>query len=185
MSKRHLIVVDVESTGLDPKVHVPIEIAAINVDTGEVLSFVPELTPEDLGQADPNALRINRYFERGVYQHALGRQESADMYDALWEFLRGNSLAGANPRFDMSMLIAGYSRLVCGQVAEPCHHRLPDVSSYVAGALGIYPAELPGLHECCMRLGVSNEVEHSALGDAKAAAECFRKAQAARNGRTA
>jgi DNA polymerase-3 subunit epsilon len=178
MSDRHLIVVDVESTGLDPKVHIPIEVAAINVDTGEMLSFVPHLAPDMLAQADPNALRINRYFERGVYRAALSEQETADMYDGLWAFLRGNTFAGANPRFDMSMLIAGYSRLVCGEVVEPCHHRLADVSSYVAGALGLYPGAIPGLVDCCERLGVTNESEHSALGDAQATVDCFRIASA-------
>lgn len=174
MSKRHLIVVDVESTGLDPKVHVPIEIAAINVDTGEVLSFVPYLSPNMLVLADPDALRINRYFERGVYKKALDEQGTANMYLGPWEFLRGNTLAGANPRFDAAMLVSGHDRFTTAKVEEPWHHRLPDVSSYVAGALGIYAAELPGLADCCERLGGVNDVEHSALGDAKAAAECFR-----------
>lgn len=178
MSKRHLIVVDIESTGLDPKKHVPIEIAAINVDSGEVLAFVPYLSLAMLAQADPDALRINRYFERGVYRNALPWHATADMYEALWEFLSGHSVAGANPRFDAAMLVAGYSHFTSSEVSEPWHHRLPDVSSYVAGALGIYPAELPGLHECCERLGVVNEAEHSALGDARAAAEYFRTAEA-------
>lgn len=183
MSKRHLIVVDVESTGLDPKVHVPIEIAAINFDTDEVLSFVPYLHPDKLRVADLDALRINRYCERGVYQSALDPKGTVEMYGALWEFLRGNSLAGANPRFDAAMLLAGYNAAMNpslpaapASAEEPWHHRLPDVSSYVAGSLGIYPAELPGLHECCQRLGVVNDEEHSALGDAKAAVACFRLA---------
>lgn len=183
MSKRHLIVVDVEATGLDPKVHVPIEIAAINVDTDEVLSFVPHLAPEKWLVANLDALRINRYCERGVYKNALTPHATGEMYGALWEFLRGNSLAGANPRFDAAMLMAGYNAAMnpAGtrvSTEEPWHHRLPDVSSYVAGALGAYPSELPGLHECCQRLRVVNDEEHSALGDAKAAAECFRKAMA-------
>jgi len=172
MSDRHLIVVDVESTGLDPKFHVPLEVAAINVDTDEVLSFVPYLSPDKLAQADPEALRINRYFERGVFKQALTHQATVDMYSALWEFLRGNTLAGANPRFDAAMLMEAAGN----GYGEPWHYRLADVSAYVAGALGIYPAELGGLADYCKRLGITNEVEHSALSDAKATAECFRRA---------
>ncbi|WP_269086387.1 exonuclease domain-containing protein, partial [Mycobacteroides abscessus] len=37
---RNLIVVDLETTGLGPQC-APIEVAAINVDTGETLEFVP------------------------------------------------------------------------------------------------------------------------------------------------
>lgn len=168
MSERHLVVVDVETTGLDPQFHVPIEIAAINVDTDEVLSFVPYLSPDKLAQADPDALRINRYFERGVYRQALTHQATQSMYESLWTFLRGNTLGGANPRFDAAMLMAADGRGI-----EPWHYRLADVSAYTAGALGVYPSDLPGLAVCCERLGVVNETEHSALSDAKATAACF------------
>lgn len=173
MSDRHLVVLDCETTGLDPNIHVPIEIAAINVDTEEVLSFVPYLSPDKLAQADPDALRINRYFERGVYKQALTHQATVDMYRNLWDFLRGNTLAGANPRFDAAMLMAAAGN----GLAEPWHYRLADVSAYVAGALGRYPASLGGLRDCCERLGVTNDVEHSALSDAKATVKCFRIAQ--------
>ncbi|OBJ24618.1 3'-5' exonuclease [Mycobacterium sp. 1245801.1] len=173
MSTRHLIVVDIESTGLDPKVHVPIEIAAINVDTGQTLIFAPYLTPEQILNVDPEALRINRYYERGVYKTAEKSEvANTNRYISLWNMLRGNTFAGANPRFDADMLVAATN------MKPSWNYRLADVSAYVAGALGIYPAEIPGLHDCCERLGVVNDAEHSALGDAKATAECFRIAEA-------
>jgi DNA polymerase-3 subunit epsilon len=170
-SKRHLIVVDLETSGLTPGVHEPIEVAAINVDTEEVVSFVPYLDPNVLSNADPDALRINRYFERGVYKRALTYDATVQQYQQLWDMLRGNTLAGANPRFDVSMLLQATGTPTEGEV---WHHRLADVSAYVAGALHLYPAELPGLAGCCELLGVINEGEHSALGDAKATVECFR-----------
>jgi DNA polymerase-3 subunit epsilon len=170
--KRSLIVVDIETTGLDTQFHVPIEVAAINMDTDEILHFVPYLEPVHLGNASPDALRINRYFERGVYKNMLSPGDTNTWYGRLWKMLDGNTFAGSNPRFDAQMLTHTH------QAGEVWHHRLADVSAYVAGALGLYPAELPGLADCCERLGVVNEGEHSALGDAKATVECFRKAAA-------
>lgn len=172
MSNRRLVIVDVESTGLDPAVHVPIEVAAIDVDTGEVISFAPYVDPTKWADASGEALAINRYFERRVFRQALTYDATVQQYDRLWDMLAGNSFAGANPRFDVSMLLTAPG----APGSELWHHRLPDVSAYVAGALGIYPADLPGLADCCKLLDVTNEGEHSALGDVKAAAECFRRA---------
>lgn len=172
MSNRHLIVVDLETTGLDPSVHVPIEVAAVNVDTGEVVAFVPHLYPEDLGRADKDALRINRYFERGVYKQMLDPESTEKSWARLWNMLKDNTLGGANPRFDAEILMRHPWR----HETEPWHHRLADISSYVAGARGRDATELPGLAECCELLGVVNQEPHSAMGDVYATVDCFRKA---------
>ncbi|PKQ59767.1 hypothetical protein B5566_02685 [Mycobacterium sp. MHSD3] len=178
MSDRQLIVVDLETTGLDPQAHVPIEVAAINVATGEALTFVPYLEAMDLGHADGEALRINRYFERGVYKLMLNPTSTNEKWIALRNMLDGNTLGGANPRFDAAMLM----RAMGHAGKEPWHHRLADISAYVAGARGRTPEELPGLAECCELLGVINHDPHSALGDAEATVACFHKAAALRAG---
>jgi DNA polymerase-3 subunit epsilon len=171
MTDRHLVVVDIETTGLDPQNHVPIEVVAINVDTLETLHFVPFVDSMQLACASFDALRINRYYERGVYRDMLSHDQTQEKYHQLWDMLRGNTFAGSNPRFDAQMLE------VATGWAPSWHHRLADVSSYVAGALHMYPAELKGLEDCCKSLSVVNTEPHSALGDAQATAECFRKAQ--------
>jgi DNA polymerase-3 subunit epsilon len=176
--KRQLIVCDIESTGLDLARHVPLEVAAINVDTDEHIWFVPYLNPHDLLKADPEALEINRYYERGVWRNALTQEDTYAQYLRLWDMLRGNTLGGANPRFDADMLLAAPD----SPTVEVWHYALADVKSYVAGALGLYPAELPSLFECCGLLGVENGCEHSALEDARAAVECFHQAARLRGG---
>lgn len=171
MTERQLIVVDLETTGLDPQRHTVLEVAAVNVDTGESLYFAPYVTREQLMDADPDALRINRYFERGVYQDALKCHNSnLPRYRELWNMLRGNTLGGANPRFDAAMLVRA------ANMTEVWHYRLADVSAYVAGATGLHGAAIEGLQGCCERLGVVNDQPHSALGDAEATAKCFRLA---------
>jgi DNA polymerase III subunit epsilon len=164
---RNLIVVDLETTGLGPQC-APIEVAAINVDTGELLEFVPYV---DLSKVDvePQAFAINRYFERGVFHKMLNQDDTDDMWEALAAVLRGNTFAGSNPSFDASLVL----REVGGPA--PWHHRKADIAAYAAPALGRDPSELPGLADVLTALNVENRCPHSALGDAEATAKAFVK----------
>lgn len=182
MKRRQLIVVDVETTGLDPARHVPIEVAAINLATGEELHFVPFLHPDDLAASDYDALRMNRYFERGVFKQALPPAETRSRYEQLWEWLHDSRFGGANPRFDAEMLRHGYGRASNSfghggyQLPEEVwHYRLADLGSYAAGVLGIDLADVPSLDEVREALGLdAYEPVHSALADARNAAGCFK-----------
>jgi DNA polymerase III epsilon subunit-like protein len=184
--ERDLIVVDTETTGLDIEKHWVLEVAAINLTTGEELYFVPFLPSGALDQADGKALKINGYFERGVFSHRMDAEASEKYWRQLWDMLRGNTLAGSNPSFDAAMLnrsatwfkpkpTYGPELGEAPLTPSPWHHRLADLSAYAAGALNIRPTALPGLEVVCRSLQVENEGEHSALGDARATAECFRR----------
>jgi DNA polymerase-3 subunit epsilon len=186
--KRDLIVVDTETTGLDVERHWVLEVAAINVTTGEELYFVPALPSGALDAADGKALKINGYFERGVYAHRLDADTAYNKWLQLWDMLDGNTLAGSNPSFDAAMLNrsalffapkpkgVGYGAVENSPILpSPWHHRLADLSAYAAGAIGIEPTALPGLDVVCRSLHVEIDGAHSALGDARATAECFRR----------
>lgn len=175
---RDLIVVDVETTGLRHSAHKILEVAAINTTTDEVIAFCPRVEPLDLGMAEGGALQVNRYYERGAWKHMLTGEASGVQYAKLAEMLSGNTLAGCNPKFDAEFLTEAHHTLR----ESPWHHRLADISAYAAGALGIPANELLGLADICERLGVDPGESHSALGDAKATAECFRKLQALKGG---
>lgn len=175
--KRDLIVVDVETTGLDVTYHHVLEVAAINVTTGDELYFVPALPVGALDQADGKALKLNGYFTRDVYAHRLGTADSEGYWDQLWDWLKGNTLAGSNPTFDGAMLNRAqeWNSPRSDRSMSPWHHRLADLSAYAAGVIGIEPTKLPGLDVVCRSLQVENSAPHSARGDARATAECFRK----------
>lgn len=163
---RHLIVVDIETTGLvNP---VPLEIAAINVDTGEEFYMVLQVTGTQLAAAEPIALKINRYYERGVYEDMLNAEETKGGYGWLSEMLTGNTFAGSNPTFDSAIL-----RKALGD--QVWHHRLADLAAYTAGILGLDPTELPGLADVCAKCYVTNDEPHGAMSDARATAACFRQ----------
>lgn len=177
---RQLIVVDVETTGLNPGLHLPIEVAAVNVDTGEFLHFVPMVPPGTFDNADGEALATNRYYERRLYKRRPELWDATDRdYCKLWKMLAGNTLAGSNPAFDAGMITAGFAATRRHFNAmpfrpNPWHHRLADLAAYAGPALHLAPNELVGLADICDRLGVRNEDPHTALGDARATAECFR-----------
>lgn len=163
---RELIVVDIETTGLH-KDSVILEVAAVSVRTKEELWFVPCIPEDALTRAEPEALQINRYYERGVFKHTLGSNGTDIQYNRLAFLLRDNTFGGSNPTFD--------SQRLTWKIGTVWHHRLADLSAFAAGKLGISPTELPGLEAVCKLLGVLNEEPHGALGDARATAECFRK----------
>lgn len=179
---RQLVVCDVETTGLTPGLHLPIEVAAVNVASGEELHFVPKVPKGTFDNAADEALQINRYFERGLYKLRPSSWVVTDnAYGDLWEMLSGNTLGGSNPAFDAAMLTAGFAaarensaRTFAPFMREPWHHRLADLAAYAGPALLLAPNELVGLAQICERLGVKNEDEHTALGDARATAKCFR-----------
>jgi DNA polymerase III subunit epsilon len=171
---RKLIVVDVETTGLQDY-HVPLEIAAVPID-GTPFYMAPYVDSVLRGAVDPDALSINRYFERRVYKHELSALDTTKKYLELHKLLLGNTFGGSNPRFDAAKISAAFTKTpdIGAKNAEPWHHRLADLATYAAGVLRIPPTELPRLEDVCTALGVKNKEPHSAMGDAVATAECFR-----------
>lgn len=173
----HRIVVDVESTGLDPLRHIPIEVAWLNLETGASGHFIPPHTARDIRRAEPRALEINRYAQRIAGRKQDDGAETLRLHQAL----TGSTLCGANPAFDAAMLSilfrrhrAGWwNRLLRRSTLDPApwHYRLWDVSAYAAGVLGL--DVLPGLAWVCSKLNVEPG-DHTAVEDVRATAECFR-----------
>lgn len=176
MSERHLIVVDVETTGLDTTKHVAVEIAAVNATTGDELHFVPWLAPKDMAAADPYALSVNRYYERRVFENQLDLAETFLKAEELHSMLAGNTLAGSNPAFDAQMISNFFREHREDADPAPWHHRLADLAAYAAGRFDVAPNDLPGLDRVCelLSLPIEGGHRHSALVDARLTAECFR-----------
>jgi DNA polymerase-3 subunit epsilon len=165
---RHLVIIDLETTGLNVATCQPLEVAAINTVTGEELTFVPFVTKSALSEAEPMALKVNRYYERGVWEEMLPDEDTnRQYYGTLADILKGNTLGGSNPRFDAAVL----SRFT----GEVWHHRLADIANYAAPAMGRPPHNLPGLADVCKHFDIVNHEAHSAYYDAQATAACFRE----------
>lgn len=176
MTERHLIVVDIETTGLRALQDVPVEVAALNVTTGEKLEFIPNVTREQLANAQYDALAVNRYFERRLFAKMLNLDSTNEAYERLAKMLKGNTFAGSNPAFDADILRSVLINQV--GISPQWHHRLADISAITAGLFGIMPTEMPGLADCCLKFGFQAEEvyeSHTAMGDVLATAECFRR----------
>jgi DNA polymerase-3 subunit epsilon len=169
--KRQVVVVDLETTGFNHKVHHVVECAWWNLDTDERGHFVPlHNVREALASANVQSLRINRYIDRLA---SAPQDTSGEGARRLAEQLEGNVLAGSNPTFDARFLPRMYAPYVAADlVFEPTwHHRLWDLSAYAAGVLGL--DELPGLARVCELLGYKPG-DHTAEGDVTAAGYCFK-----------
>lgn len=172
---RQCVVVDCETTGLEPRHDVAVEISWWNLSTGENGCFVP---PHDVALVlgDPDhvvALDLNGYRERladapqDVDGTALRR---------LAEQLDGATLAGSNPAFDVAFLgpLLDGAGHACGW-----HHRLLDVSAFAAGRLGLAGNQLPGLYALAALLNEQRNLnipppDHTATGDVRTTGLCLR-----------
>lgn len=167
----HLIVVDVETSGLDPLTHDVLEVAAIDLTAGDELHFVPTPTrPEWQTNAEPEALRINRYYERGVYNDQVDTATTGKRWKTLADMLDGNILAGANPQFDAAFVDAALRHW---GIEPTRRHQLRDLATYASGILRLDPAEPISSAAIFAKLGIVNRDPHSARGDATATAAAF------------
>lgn len=154
------IVVDLETSGLAPHRHVPVEVAWWHLQSGERGCFVPaHSVSRVLEEGEPQALEINSYRER--LQHA--KQDDGTETAQLENLLFNSTLAGSNPAFDAQFLATHLMH-------EVWHHRLWDLSSYAMGRLNL--KYQPGLSDVCKRLGIPPG-DHTATGDVTATGECF------------
>jgi hypothetical protein len=191
-----VIVVDVETNGLDPRVHQAVEVAWHNLATGATGEFVP---PHDwrevVATGELRALRVNRYMDRLVdAPHDVGYVLAI----RLWEQFGGPlfqgdhaeerpraRLAAMNPGFDagfLSRLFAEVNqRTYDGRLdldVAPWDYHLLDLGNYAAGVLG-HPVDAPPLSagDIADILGVERG-DHTAAGDVRAEVECFRRLSA-------
>ncbi|AYR01228.1 DnaE-like DNA polymerase III [Mycobacterium phage KiSi] len=172
---RHLIVVDLETTGLHDEA-APLEVALLNVDTGESMTFVPHVTYGQMEQAQQIALEVNGYFERKLWRDMLTEQQTAVAWSEVQDWLRGNTFAGSNPAFDSAIVarqLVSHGATPAETVGRVWHHRLADLAAYAAGKLDVDPAALQGLDDVAERLAVPVAARHTAIGDVLATGLCF------------
>ena len=179
MRNTELVFVDIETTGLDARIHEIIEIAFVRVTQTwasnqkpifeKMFEWSAKIKPEHLDVADPVALRINGYV-------ASEWTESIPLEQALTEFSEktaGAIMVAHNVAFDAEFLdekfakfgiknMMHYHRLDTLSLAFGILHSAPDIGRYSLG-------------ELCKYFGIINERAHSALSDARADFELFKK----------
>ncbi|HEY1178474.1 MAG TPA: hypothetical protein VGF17_20145 [Phytomonospora sp.] len=163
----NLVYLDTEFTNLDPRLGDVIEVGWLVGDDPEVNTI---LLPHSLVHATPEALVVNRYYERGLDQYATTvPANTAALTSGLVAALTGSTIVAENYGIDCAKLLTllGF---------EPWHYRKIEVSSV---AMTVFDLDRPeGLAATAARLrNLGFEVgegDHSAGGDAYCLRECYR-----------
>jgi len=159
------IVLDTETTGLDPRRgHRIIEIAAIELDGRKVSKrhFHHYLDPER--EVDEEAARVHGF----TWDMLKGRTKFADIASSFLEFVEGAELMAHNAPFDMSF-INNELRLL----------NLPPLQNPVVDTLKLaremHPGKKNGLDALCSRYEIDNthRALHGALLDTELLAEVY------------
>lgn len=98
------VVLDTETTGLDPAVHEIIEICIHKPSTGA--TYTTKIKPQNLECASPKALEINGYNEQD-WKDAITFDEA--IFE-IGDWLHGNVVVGHNVQFDLNMLKGNLKR---------------------------------------------------------------------------
>ena len=160
-------VVDVETTGLYPSKDRILEIAVVALDPDATV--VDEFSTLVNPLRDVGATRIHGIAAGDVIDAPTFTQAAS----LIWARLSGRVLVAHNVAFDLRMLDAEFGR---------CGVRLPPPPTMCTMSLSsLYLQGLPSrsLSACCEAAEVKLSQHHSALADARAAAqllECFRAA---------
>src|SRR5208283_838213 len=96
---RSLVIVDLETTGLDPLVHEVIDIGAVRVDQASLeieATFSAKIVPARIELASPIALQVNGYTPEG-WRHAVNPR---DAWLSFFDFARQSVFASYSTRFD-------------------------------------------------------------------------------------
>lgn len=157
----HYAVVDVETTGLDARVHRVVECAIVELDgSGRIVDEWVSLVTIP-GSDEPGAAFIH-----GITRSMLrGAPEFAALVPEILVRLTGRLVAGHFLAFDAGHLAAEFRR---------SGEELPDVATAGLCTRELSRRHLPparrSLEVCCAAAGIRIVDAHTALGDARAAA---------------
>jgi DNA polymerase-3 subunit epsilon len=154
------VVLDVETTGLDPEQHRVIEICLLNVENGVANDlWTTRFNPEGpVGKTE-----IHGITDQDVANSPLFREK----LDEILEKIDGVLLVAHNARFDLAFLKAEIERT--GKKAP----WMPSICTLEASKYYQSHLSRRRLDDCCEDIGVEIENAHSAAGDAIATAKLF------------
>lgn len=148
------VVFDIETTGLSPKSDRMIEIALIRTDRlGKPLAYWSTLVNP---RQPVRATEIHGIHDADV----AGAPVFDDIYDELARRIRGQALSAHNAKFDVSFLQAEFARTGWELPEIPVMCTMQESRNFIHGLAK------RRLQDCVAAIGVQQDVEHRALGDA-------------------
>jgi DNA polymerase III epsilon subunit-like protein len=178
-----LLVVDTETSGLDPDVHSILSIGAAVWSPGRVLASLELFICDDSMEVQPDALRINQIDLGWLREHGVPPAQAVATLEA---FVRRNfdlpdpgarvTIVGHNLSFDVPFLKRLYQRAGASYAAT-FSHRIIDTASILGFLIlaGLLPLSGASSEEALEYFGISVPARHTGLGDAVATAELLDK----------
>lgn len=171
MKNHNLAFIDIEATGLDVLKHEIIEVGCIvTTPVFEIIKeFEIKIKPEHLEDADPVSLKVSQY-KGEEWENA---SSLADALKTLSTKTEGCIMVGQNVAFDSSFLEHAYSKTGIKNMMH--YHKLDTVSIAWAKLHREPDLDHFSLRELCARFGIKNKKPHTALSDARATFELYKK----------
>lgn len=176
------VVVDLETSGVNPAKHAILEIAAVLVDydqTGQLVTqadpFACHVLPFEKAEIDPASLEITGIDPFHPFRFAITETEALEklfafVHDALQKTqCRRALLVGHNAHFDLSFLQASIRRI---KIKNNPFHRFTCLDTATLGALAFGKTVLAKALKAA-KIPFNKEEAHSAIYDAKQTAELF------------
>lgn len=171
MRKNNLAFIDIETTGLNLLEHEIIELGCVLVapDMKVIEEFDIKIKPEHIENANPTSLKVNHYKEED-WEDAIPLKEAMKIFS---KKVKGAIMVGQNIAFDSSFIDIAFAKLNMENTMH--YHKLDTIA--IAWAKLHRDPELKrfSLREMCLRFGIKNERSHTALSDARATFELYKK----------
>ncbi len=175
MKNKKLAFIDIETTGFNVEKHEILEIGGLIVEqkNGEPVRIIEEfemkIRPEHIEDADAEALAINGYNEM-EWMFALDKESAMKLFA---EKVKDAVMVAHNVAFDYSFLAKAFADT---GVENPMFYAKLDTISF-AYAKFHHREDAPrmSLAALCDYFGVENARAHTALADARATYEVYKK----------
>jgi len=171
MKKHNFAFLDIETTGLNLIKSEIIEIGCV-VTTPElevIEEFELKIKPERIEDADPVSLKISHY-NPTFWQSAYTLEKAMKIIS---KKAKDCIMVGQNVAFDSGFLEYAFSKTA---VLNSMHYHKLDTISIAWAKLRNNPdIEHFSLRELCLHFGIKNENAHTALSDARATFELYKK----------
>jgi DNA polymerase-3 subunit epsilon len=165
-------VIDVESTGLDPKKDKMIAFAGIRIQNLKIwVRESLEIVINHEGMIKDYAIHIHEITQKEK-QKGVSEDEAIGQ---IIEFIGRSIVAGYHVRLDHLLINQSLKRLLGKKLLNPIIN-IPDLIKRIEAPIHqVYPATGVDLKEQCEAYGIGISDQHTAAGDAFAAAQLFLK----------
>jgi DNA polymerase III epsilon subunit-like protein len=171
MRKHNLAFIDLETTGINVLENEIIEIGCIL--TTPKLKIIEEfeikIKPKNIYTANKTSLKITHYNEE-AWKSAL---DLADAMEILLKKTKDCIMVGQNVAFDVSFLEYNFAKLGLSNMMH--YHKLDTISIAWAKFNKEKDFEHFSLREMCKYFNIKNDNPHSALSDARATFQLYKK----------